>query len=422
LRSRKDNGAGKGHNRGDWNSRRGASVNLGRRRALFAVGTFLSCGFRPFFLGAALWSAGALALWITILIGGAVLPSRFDALTWHIHEMLFGFVMAAMAGFLLTAVANWTGRPPVGGPVLAALALLWLIGRLACLGSALMPPAVAVAADLAFPTALVAVVARELLLARSWRNLRLIVPLIVLGVANLFMHLAALGIRLPAGLGWRLGLSAIVVLMSVIAGRIVPTFTGNWLRQRGQPIPAGASPRLERLALGSLHLGFFAWAFAPTLRAVGVVLLLAAAFNARRLTRWSGPATLDEPLLWVLHLSYLWLVLGTAMLGIALLGDALPAASAIHALTGGAIGTMIMAVMTRATRGHTGRALRADRSTAALYTLVTLAALTRVAAALAVSWSAPLLVASALLWIAGFVGFVLRYGPMLLGPRVTAPP
>ena len=371
-------------------------------------------GFRPFFLATSLWAAIALALWIHLLNAGATLPSRFDPLTWHVHEMLFGFVMAAVGGFLLTAIPNWTGRPPVHGAPLATLAALWLLGRLACLFSGLMPPALVVAADLVFPVALVGVAAREIMAGRNWRNLVMTIPVTVLGLANLLMHLEALGVAIPAGLGWRLGLMATLVLISVISGRITPTFTRNWLVKRqvtNLPAPSG---KTDKLALAVLHTSLLAWAFLPDTRAVGAALLVAAALNAWRVMRWRGAATLAEPLLTVLHIGYLWLAIGTAFLGLATLQWAVPLSAAIHALTVGAIGTMILAVMTRATRGHSGRDLVADRMTVIIYALVNAAAIARIAAALAIG-PASLLTISAGFWILSFVLFCLRYGPMLFG-------
>jgi uncharacterized protein involved in response to NO len=384
--------------------------------ALCPTPAFLAQGFRPFFLAAGLWSAAALALWIVMLTAGITVPSRFDPLTWHIHEMLFGFVMAAIAGFLLTAIPNWTKRLPVSGWPLALLAALWLLGRIACLVSAVLPPWIAVAADLSFPAVLVAVIALEIVAARNWRNLPMVAPVTVLGIANLLMHLEADGIAVPSGLGWRLGLAAVIVLVSVVAGRIVPSFTRNWLARRpGSNLPAGHG-WIDRAALAVLHTGLIGWAVLPTFRPIGLLLLLGAAFNLWRLLRWHGAATAAEPLLLVLHIGYAWLVFGTALLGLTTLGADLPQSAAIHALTAGAIGTMILAVMTRATRGHVGRELSADRMTSLIYIFVTLAAMTRVAAALSGAWTMPLVVTSACLWIAAFGGFVLGYGPMLLPP------
>jgi uncharacterized protein involved in response to NO len=377
----------------------------------------LTQGFRPFFLAAGLWAAVALVLWIVMVVTGAALPSRFDPLAWHIHEMLFGFVMAAIAGFLLTAIPNWTQRLPVSGGPLALLAGLWLLGRIACLVSALVPAWLAIAADLSFPVVLIGVVAREIVAGRNWRNLPMVVPVTVLGIANLLMHLESDGVAVPSGLGWRLGLAAVIVLISVVAGRIVPSFTRNWLAKRwGSDLPA-AHGWIDRAALGVLHVGLFGWAFFPAFRPTGLLLLLGAVLNLWRLLRWRGAATAAEPLLLVLHIGYGWVVLGAALLGLAMLDADLPQSVAIHALTAGAIGTMILAVMTRVTRGHTGRDLSADRITSLIYILVTLAAITRVAFAFDAGWTMPLLIASACFWIAAFGGFVLRYGPMLLLPR-----
>jgi uncharacterized protein involved in response to NO len=241
----------------------------------------------------------------------------------------------------------------------------------------------------------------------------------VLGIANLLMHLEAANVAVPAGLGWRLGMAAVIVLISVIGGRIVPGFTRNWLTKRQEERLPAAPGMVDRAALGTLHAGLIAWAFAPDFRPLGALLLLGAALNLWRLLRWRSLATAAEPLLLVLHVGYAWLTLGTALLGLSLLNPDMPTTAAIHALTVGAIGTMTLAVMTRATRGHTGRDLTADHGTSIIYLLVTLAAVTRIAAAFAADWTMSLLIASAGLWIAVFLGFMLRYGPMLLSRRLA---
>jgi uncharacterized protein involved in response to NO len=381
---------------------------------------WLTLGFRPFFLAAGVWAAAALALWLAMLVAGFELPSRFAPLDWHIHEMLFGFAMAAIAGFLLTAIPSWTGRPPVRGALLGWLAGFWLVGRIACAISALIPLELAIAADLAFPAALAAVAAREIIAAKNWRNLPMLAPLIVLGLANLLMHLEAAGAVALAGLGWRLGLAAVIVLISVVGGRIIPSFTRNWLAKRQAVLLPAAADAIDRAALGALHAGLFGWAFFPELRAAGVLLLLGAVLNLRRLLRWRGAATFGEPLLLILHIGYGWVVLGAALLGLAMLDADIAPSAGIHALTAGAIGTMTLAVMTRATRGHTGRALTADRATCLVYLLVSLAAVARVAAAFASLWTLALLIAAACFWIAAFAVFVVCYGPMLLLPRRPA--
>jgi uncharacterized protein involved in response to NO len=389
-----------------------------RRGGQRVAPAFLSYGFRPFFFLGALWSAAALLVWIVLFAAGGSLPSRFDPLGWHIHEMLFGFVMATIAGFLLTAIANWTGRQPVNGALLALLVALWLFGRLVCLISAFLPAWVAAAVDLAFPALLAGVIAREIIAGRNWRNLPMIGTVTVLGIANLLMHLEAAGVNVPPGLGWRLGLAAVIVLISVVGGRIVPSFTRNWLAKRqtqNLPAPPGM---IDRAALGTLHAGLFGWAFAPDFPPLGLLLVVSAALNLWRLIRWRGAVTISEPLLLVLHVGSAWMVCGAALLGLSMLSSDVPLTAAVHALTAGAIGTMTLAVMTRATRGHAGRELSADSVTSTIYVLVNLAALMmRVTAAF---WSVPLLVGSACLWIAAFVGFMLCYWPMLLRARPSA--
>jgi len=387
------------------------------RRFPSATPALLSYGFRPFFLAAGLWAAGAIALWIAVLETGMRLPSRFDPLTWHIHEMLFGFVLAAIAGFLLTAIPNWTGRAPVAGAPLAVLLGLWTAGRVAVLLSAWMPAWLAIALDLAFPAALAALIAREILVAGNRRNIPIIAPVLVLGLAAALMDSSLEGYGSAASYGWRLGLTAILILISVIGGRIVPSFTRNWLtaRQRTRlPQPSGI---VERLSLGLLHAALVVWVFAPAVRASGIGLLCAAGINFWRLLRWRGIDTRGEPLLLVLHVGYAWLVLGVGALGVSILSPGLPMSAAIHALTAGAIGTMILAVMTRATRGHTGRDLAADRATTLVFALVVLAAVVRIGAALAVQARTDLLLASAALWVGAFALFALCYGPLLLRPK-----
>ena len=376
-----------------------------------------SYAFRPFFLAAALWATIAIGLWITMLTTGLSLPSRLDPLDWHIHEMLFGFVPAAIAGFLLTAEANWTGRAPVNGLPLTLLVALWALGRLVQLIGAWLPLGLVIGADLAFPIALTVTVAHELIAARSRRNYGMIAPLVVLTGAQLLMDLAAEGgVSALSGYGWRLGLAATLILVSVLGARIVPSFTRNWLLSRRRE-PPPASERIGPIASALLHTALMAWVFFPRSPWVGVLLIGGAVLNLWRLLRWRGVATRDEALLLVLHVGYAWLVVGVAALGLATLTSAFPLAAAIHALTAGAIGTMILAVMTRVSRGHTGRALTADRTTAVMYVLVGLAATARIAAALAGRAQEDLLIAAALLWIGAFGLFALRYAPFLVRPR-----
>jgi len=378
-----------------------------------------SLAFRPFFFAASSWAALALALWTVLFMSGGTLTSRFDPLTWHIHAMLFGFVLAAIAGFMLTAIPTWTGRPPIRGAALAGLVGLWLVGRIVCLVSAFLPLWLAAAVDLAFPAALCAVAAREIIAARNWRNLMMPVPIGALGVADLLMYLELADFNVPAGLGWRLAIAAIISLISAIGGRIIPAFTRNWLNARGASALPAAPDRINSIALATLHTGLLGWAVFPDSSPVGVLLLLGAALNLRTLARWRGALTLGEPLLAILHLGYAWVVFGAALLGASLLTDIVPQSAAIHAFTAGAIGTMVLAVMTRVARGHTGRPLKADRVAIAIYATITAAAVTRVLAGFEGD-SRLLLGASALFWVTGFGLFAIAYGPLLFSPRVDA--
>lgn len=383
------------------------------------VGHFWSAPFRPFFLAAATWAAGAIVLWIALYMHGGGTLSRFDPLTWHMHAMLFGFIPAAIAGFLLTAVANWTGRPAIHGRLLAALVALWLTGRIAVFVSAMLPVWVAPAIDLAFPAALFALAAREILLARSWRNLMMLAPLLVLTVADALMFLENTGAAVPPGLGWRLAIAAIISLVSAIGGRLVPAFTRNWLMRRGGSGLPGAHNVIDSVSATALHAGLLGWAFLPGSSVVGAVLLIAAAFGALRLVRWRGWTTIAEPLLLILHVGYAWIVVGAALLGASMLWSVVPRESAVHAFTAGVMGTMVLAIMTRVARGHTGRPLVAGGVTIAIYTLISAAALARVAAPFLPAASIVLLTASAILWAASFVTFLAAYGLMFVHPRLA---
>ena len=381
---------------------------------------FFSAGFRPLFLAASLWSVIALTVWMAVLNGVLMLPSRFDPLSWHIHEMIYGFVTPAVGGFLLTAMANCTGQPAVAGSALATLSVLWLAGRVVCLVSVWLAAWVSVAVDLAFPAALVLVVLRQLAASGNRRNYSLLAPLLLLTVADLLMHLTALGVAIPIGLGWRLAMVCILALVSVIAGRIIPAFTRNWLAAHGARRRPAEMGLLDRIALGMLHASLLCWVFVTDSALVGAALVAAGALQLWRLARWQGQATVRAPLLLMLHLGYLWLGVGTALLGASTVWHRVPVAAGIHALTTGAFGTMILAVMTRATLGHTGRTLRADGATMAVFGLATLAGVLRVAAAWPGSWTMVLLEAAAAAWVAAFALFVAHYRPMLVRPRSDA--
>ncbi len=379
-----------------------------------------SAGFRPFFLAAALWAALAIPLWLAAYARGAVAASVLPPALWHGHEMVFGFAIASVAGFLLTAIPNWTGRMPLQGWPLAALVLLWAAGRLAVLGSAEIGVQAAAAIDLAFPLAFLLTIAREILTGRNWRNLPMLAALALLLLGSLLVHLEALGVAQTGELGNRLGLATLLLLISLMGGRIIPSFTRNWLvkMQPQERLPAAAGV-LDTATLVLTALGLAVWVGAPDGEWTPWAELLAGIAVAVRLARWRGLATMREPLLVVLHVGYGWLACGLLLLALNGFWALMPASDAVHALSIGAVGTMTLAVMTRASLGHTGRPLTAGPGTKAIFLLVTTAALLRLAVPLSGDHAELLLALAGLAWSGAFGLFALLYGRPLSRPRVS---
>lgn len=381
-----------------------------------------SFGFRPLFFAAGLWAALAMALWICMLTGRLDLPTAFDPIAWHAHAFLWGYLGAVLGGFLLTAVPNWTGRLPIVGWPLAGLAALWLLGRVAVLFSALLPPLLVALCDMAFLSVLALALGREIVAGRNWRNL-MVVALLGLFIAmdGVFHWQAAHGGAPANGWAMRGGVGVAVMLIALIGGRVVPSFTRNWLAKRPgagrMPAPVG---RTDRLCLAVTGGAVLAWIVAPWAVVTAALCLLAGAANLWRLSRWAGERTLAEPLLWVLHLGFLFVPLGFVALGAAALWPgAVPQIAGMHLWFAGAIGTMTLAMMTRATLGHTGRALTAGAGTTALYAAIALATLARIAAGTA--WGQPwMLTLAGAAWIGAFGGFAVLYGPLFLRPRGIA--
>ncbi len=387
-----------------------------------AAPAFLRGGFRPFFLAGAAWAIIALALWLTSLAGAVHLPSAFEPLAWHRHEMLFGFVGAVVVGFLLTAIPNWTGRLPIAGTPLAALTALWLAARLAILFSARVGAGLAAALDVGFYLVVAGLAAREVLAANN-RNLPIVGLVLLFGIASALDHAANAGLIADQGLGWRPGIALVVLMISLIGGRIIPSFTRNWLVKQGvkEGLP-GQPIRFDMLVLAATAAALVAWVALPSNRIAGWLLCAAALLQAMRLARWRGLGTTRDPLVLILHVGYAWVPAGLALLGLSLLSTAVPGSAAIHALTAGAMATMILAVMTRATLGHTGRELRACPATVMIYLFVTAGALLRVIAPLGLVGYTVGMQISALAWGAAFLLFLIVYGPLLLGPRPDGKP
>jgi uncharacterized protein involved in response to NO len=387
-----------------------------RKKRMSSTHPFLRGGFRPFFFGAAVWAVIALGLWLCELAGEIVVPSRFEGVAWHRHEMLFGFVGAAVAGFLLTAIPNWTGRLPIAGKPLLLLFGLWAAARLAVLSSALVGFWPAALLDVGFFATLTAVGAREVLAAKN-RNVPIVVMALLFTLADAADYAGSEG--LIADIGWQAAICLVIIMISVIGGRIIPSFTRNWIAKQGERtrLPTQPAP-LDLLVIVGTVISLLFWLALPNNRLTGSMLILAAALQSLRLSRWGGIRAVTDPLVLILHVGYAWIPIGLLLLGLSIAGFDVPRSAAVHALTAGAMTTMVLAVMTRATLGHTARALKANGGTVALYACVTLAALLRVVASLGLGSNLLLLEISGFAWIASLVLFIVIYGPMLWQPRL----
>lgn len=389
--------------------------NLDLRKARLAASpAWLRGGFRPFFLGAGIWALAALLLWLTSVEGWAPLKLGGDPLAWHRHEMLFGFVGAAICGFLLTAIPNWTGRLPIAGWPLALLFAGWIAGRIVGLTDA--PWQLKAVVDTGFYLIFAGVAGREVILAKN-RNLPIVLAVTALGVAAAIDRAGAAGDLANPDLGWEATIALVATLISLIGGRIIPSFTRNWLQQRGVTSGLPVQPgRFDKGLVLATLIAMTVWAAGVDAKLTFALLALVAVGHLVRVVRWSGWRTATEPLLLVLHIAYLWLPVGTALLALAAIGI-VPRSAGVHALTAGLMGTMVLAVMSRAIRGHTGRALHADANSTVMFGAITLAALLRVCTALGDIDAASGWAWSGALWIVAFTQFLIGYAPMLLRAR-----
>ena len=371
----------------------------------------LSYAFRPFFLMNGIFAILIIFTWIKTLHGSG-LPATTTL--WHSHEMLIGFAMAAVAGFSLTAVANWTGRPAVHGTPLALLVSSWLLGRLAMIASGWLPAGLVFLLDMLFPILLGLLLGREIIGGRSRRNYLLVVIITVVAILNVLYHLGT-NQWLPGvdRLAIYLLIHSLLLLVTIIAGRIVPAFTGNWLRMQGQTQLPVNSEAVNNAALSLTVLVGLAASFMPVHPMTGVLAFAAALVHGFRLSRWKGFATISNPLLFVLHVAYLWLPVGYALLGCAVFGWVFAPTAALHALTMGAIGGIVLAVTTRVALGHTGRPLHAARLTVLAYWVFMLAVLIRVFGPLSGTGYLLMIDLSAAGWMLAFALFTWVYWPIL---------
>lgn len=381
-------------------------------------------GFRPFFLAAGWYALIAVSAWLWIYTSGAAALGDLPPHLWHGHEMLFGFIGAAIAGFMLTAVPSWTGSRGFAGAPLITLATIWLAGRLAFMAVGSIPVPLLALLELAFMPALAATIAPPLLREGN-RNTPLLLVLGVLWAADAVFVYAALvrGDIVPATTALYTALNTILLLITIIGGRIVPAFTTNALKQQGIVGVVRTHRWVERLVIPTMAVVVIVDVFASQTLLSAAVAAVAAFAHAVRLIGWRGTYTLSQPIVWVLHAAYAWLPLGLVLKAVYLSTGASWAAQWAHALTIGAAATMVMAVMTRAALGHTGRPLVVARPIAIAYGLLIAGAAVRVFGPAMLpahyTWT---VIASAILWIGAFALYVVVYTPILVRPRVDGRP
>ncbi|MDP1649266.1 MAG: NnrS family protein [Rubrivivax sp.] len=372
----------------------------------------LRLGFRPFYLGAALFALLAMPLWVALFLGQVTLTLTVPAVLWHAHEMLFGFAVAVIVGFLLTAGKAWTGLATPRGAFLGALALLWVAARVAAV---VAPYPVYAVLDLVLLPLVAAVLVDVLVRARNRRNLPLAGILVLLSLANLAFHLGVMGtIDMTPMRALHAGLALIVMIECVMAGRVVPAFTMSATPGLKLQIQRG----LETTTLATTALALVLWVFAPPGPATAAAFTGAAVLQVLRQLQWRPLITRRRPILWILHVAYAWIAIGFALLALAQIGW-VGVSAGVHALAIGATGGLIIGMITRTARGHTGRPLRASQAEVLAYALVMAAATLRVLVPLvAPQWLVPSLIGAAFAWCAAFAIYLSVYSPWLLGTRL----
>jgi uncharacterized protein involved in response to NO len=374
-----------------------------------------SYGFRPFFFFGSVYAGAIILVWLPAFYGKLQLSTAFAPRDWHVHEMLFGYIAAVVAGFLLTAVPNWTGRLPLQGRPLVLLFSTWVAGRIAVSISAWIGWGAAAAIDSLFLVVLAAVAAREIFAGRKWSNLKIVVIVSLLAAGNLAFHVEA-NLSGLAEYATRGGIAIVIILIALIGGRIIPSFTRNWLARQApghMPSPFG---RFDVVTIAVTVFVLALWVVLPLERTTGGLLLACGFMHIVRLVRWTGYRTFADRLVLILHVAYAFVPAGFILSGLSAL-DLIAPSAGIHAWTGGAIGTMTLAVMSRATLGHTGRRLEASPATHLIYASVVVAALARVCAVLEVNHTGALLMIAGIAWAAAFLGFAAAYSALFWSPR-----
>jgi uncharacterized protein involved in response to NO len=375
----------------------------------------LSFGFRPFFLLGAVYAGLAILVWLPVFLGELTLRTAFIPRDWHVHEMLYGYLPAVITGFLFTAIPSWTGRLPVQGTPLLVLVIVWLLGRFAVTCSVEIGWLAAMLIDVGFLALIAAATGREVFAGRNWRNLKVVGLVVLLLIGNIAFHLES-HISGTADYGIRVGIVVVVLLIMLIGGRIIPSFTRNWLvRENPGRLPSPFARFDMAIVILSAAI-LLVWVVRQDGGLVGCLLAAAGVLHVIRLGRWAGDRTLKERLVLILHVGYAFIPAGF-LLASAAAFDLVPASAAIHAWMAGGAGVMTLAVMTRASLGHTGQQLTASLSTQGIYIAIVTAAIARIGAVILPAWSMPLLYVAALAWVAAFFGFAVCFGPLLMRPR-----
>ncbi|GAB5460606.1 NnrS family protein [Hoeflea alexandrii] len=379
----------------------------------------LSYGFRPFFLFGALYSGLSILLWLPQLYGQLSLSTLFAPTDWHVHELYFGFLPAIVTGFLFTAVPNWTGRMPLQGMGLLMLLLIWIAGRVAVTFSSHIGWQAALGIDAAFLIAVAMTIAREIIAGSNWRNLKVLLPLLILTAANITFHLEAHNSGV-SDISRRLAALAAITLIMLIGGRIVPSFTRNWLVRENPGRLPGAFSSFDVVSIAIAVVALAAWAAWPDSVTTSALMALAAMVQLLRLARWAGHRTLRDPLVWMLHASYLFVPVGFGLIAASGFWPVwLSPLAGIHALGVGAVGGMTLAVMIRASLGHTGQPLRAGLSGTLIFSALLVATLARIVAVVSDANADLGLQVAAFAWMVAFIGFAVAFGPALCRRRKT---
>jgi uncharacterized protein involved in response to NO len=391
------------------------SIPMTQRARRFALFDY---GFRPFFLLSGCYALLIVPIWLYRFAHASAPFGALPAMYWHSHEMLYGFVLAAVSGFLLTAVPSWTGSRGFAGPPLIIAVAAWIIGRIAMSTVGAVPFWLTAIAELALIPLLLFLLVPPILRGAN-RNAALLAVLVVLWIIDsAFLVALARGDAVLAGGTMRLAIDFVLVLVTVIGGRIVPAFTGNALRAQGAAVTVVTRPPVEIAVIAAMIAIAVVDAFAPDSRLSGVLALLAATAHLIRMSGWRSLRTRGDPMLWVMHVAYAWLPVGLTLKACALLVGASWALKWQHALTVGVFATMILAVMTRASLGHTGRPLKVSPAIALAYVLLVASTVLRVFGISVFPGHYLLTVsASGAAWMLCFGIFVVVYAPILMGPR-----